>query len=89
MAVSLHVGTTKEKLKFITLPMAIFTLTNIGFADTAATVWSTIASQSIGTFFRGQAATTAVYVRLIVVHNAIVASRNCNKEGGILHKRSN
>ena len=89
MAVSLHVGTAREKLKFIALPVAIFTLTNIGFTNTTHTVWTTIASQSIDTFFRGQAAATAVYVSLIAIHNAIVARRNCNRDGGILPKRSN
>ena len=82
MTVSLQVGTTRGKLKFITLAVTIFTLTDIGFADTADTVWPTIASQSIGTFFRGQAAATAVDISLVSIHDAIVTSRNCNRDDG-------
>ena len=89
MAVSLHVGTAREKLKFIALLVTVFTLTNIGFTDTTHTVWSTVASQSIDTSFRGKTAATAVYVSLIAIQNAIVTSRNYNGDDEILHKRSN
>ena len=83
MTVSVHVGTIREKLTFLTFEVIILTLTGTWFTDTAGTVWSIIASQSIGTFFRGQAAATAVHISLISIPDLVIASGRYNRRSQI------